>query len=273
MASIRTQWEFNKRCREGFPILTFHKIGKCPDSANIPGLYVSPAHFEKLLDGFKRKNFQSIPISEAIQEKTKIGNRFVISFDDGYQATLSYAAQHMKEHGFTAIQFLVANRLGQRNEWDRGMDTTMERLMDRTQVQEWLSLGFEIGAHTLTHARLPVIPIPEAKNEIAGSKKRLEDLFSVHVKHFAYPYGDYNDVVVDLVREAGFQTACTCDPGVVHHGIHPFRLGRFFTHERSIRSFSNYKLSNLRDDLSNVASRALGVWPSSKKFPDSHPAE
>ena len=257
MASIRTIWEFKGKCREGTPILTFHKIDKCPVSANMPQLYVSPAHFEKLLNGFKRKSFQSISISDAVQTKTTIGNRFAISFDDGYEGALTYAAQMLKEHGFTAIQFLVADRLAQRNDWDVEVDATMERLMDRTQVKEWLSLGFEIGAHTLTHPRLPTLSIPEAKHEIAGSKKRLEDLFGVHVKHFSYPYGDYNDAVVDLVREAGFATACTVDSGVVRDGVDPFRLGRFFTDERSFRSFSNYKLFYLRADLTNIANRAL----------------
>ena len=139
--------------------------------------YVSPAHFGRLLAEFKRRNAQSISLSNAVQTKTEIGNRFVISFDDGYEGTLLHAAPMLKELGFAAIQFLVADRFGQRNEWDLGVDTTLERLMDRSQVQEWLALGFEIGAHTLTHPQLSAIPTAEAKNEIAGSKKKLEDLF------------------------------------------------------------------------------------------------
>ena len=255
MAAIRTQWEFIRKCRQGIPVLMFHKIGKCPASANMPRGYVSPAHFGRLLAEFKRRNAQSISLSNAVQTKTGIGNRFVISFDDGYEGTLLHAAPMLKEHGFAAIQFLVADRFGQRNEWDLGVDTTLERLMDRSQVQEWLSLGFEIGAHTLTHPQLSAIPIAEAKKEIAGSKKKLEDLFGVAVKHFVYPYGDYNDAVVELVREAGFETACTVEPGVICPGVDPCRLPRFATDERSFRSLSNYKLSYLPDDLKNAARR------------------
>jgi peptidoglycan/xylan/chitin deacetylase (PgdA/CDA1 family) len=95
----------------------------------------------------------------------------------------------------------------------------------------------------------------EAKSEIVGSKGRLEDLFGLEVKHFAYPYGEYNDAIVDLVKEAGFETACTCDPTVVRPGVDSFRLGRFFMHERSIRSFSNYKVAYLKDDLRSLAQR------------------
>ncbi|MBV8484314.1 MAG: polysaccharide deacetylase family protein [Verrucomicrobia bacterium] len=252
MKTIRTEREFKRKCRQGIPILMFHKIGNYPASANMPWLYVSPAHFERLLDTFERKNYQAVSLSDAVQAKTGRGNRFVISFDDGYEGTLSYAAPKLRERGFAAIQFLVASRLGQRNEWDLGVDTTMERLMSETQVQEWLSLGFEIGAHTLTHPRLSAIPISEARNEIACSKKRLEDRFGVQVKDFAYPYGNYNEAVVDLVREAGFETACTCDPGVVHPGEDALRLGRFLTDERSLSSSSSYKLCYALDDLKSV---------------------
>jgi peptidoglycan/xylan/chitin deacetylase (PgdA/CDA1 family) len=234
----------------------FHKITKYPASSSAPQLYVSPARFRKLLADFQRKGLQSISISEAVRAETRISDRFVISFDDGYEGTLVYAAQALKQHRFTAIQFLVADRLGQRNEWDLGLDTTMERIMDRSQVQDWLSLGFEIGAHTLTHPRLPNLPIPEAKNEVADSKKKLEDLFGVTVKHFAYPYGEYNNAILDLVREAGFETACTCETDVVRHGVDPFRLPRFFVDETSLRSFSNYELSQLRDDANSLARRA-----------------
>lgn len=240
MAPISAEWELGRKSREGVPLLAFHRIGNRPAYANLPQQYVSPAHFRKLLDGFKRKKFRAISISEAIQTKARIGSRFAISFDDGYEGALIYAAQTMSEYGHTAIQFIVADRLGQRNEWDLGRDTAMERVMDRIQLQEWLSLGFEIGAHTLTHAKLAAIPIAAAKNEIAGSKKKLEDLFGIPVKHFAYPYGVYNDRIAELVREAGFETACTCDPEVVSRDVDPFRLGRFLVWDetkvgRSIR--------------------------------------
>lgn len=271
MASIRTIWEFKSKCRQGIPILMFHKIGICPASANMPRAYVSPAHFDKLLDEFTRKNFRSISISDTLRPNTEIGNCFVISFDDGYEGVLIHAAQKTREHGFTAIEFLVANRLGQRNDWDLGLDNTMERLMDRTQVQDWLSLGFEIGAHTLTHPRLSTIPLLEAKNEIEGSKKKLEDLFGVKVKHFAYPWGDFNDAVADLVGEAGFETACTGGPGVVCHGVDPFRLGRFNTDERSLRSFSNYKLTYLRDDLQNATKGGIRAARKFLKVARPHP--
>ena len=59
------------------------------------------------------------------------------------------------------------------------------------------------------------------------AKKKLEDRFGLAIEHFAYPFGDYDAAVVDLVREAGFKTAGTMDRGVNGDGIDPFRLRRW----------------------------------------------
>src|SRR5258708_12584529 len=113
MASIRTQWQFRTYCRAGVPFLMFHKIGKCPASASMPWLYVSPIQFQRLLDGFKCKDLQSISIGEAFQTGNKTGNRFVISFDVGYEGALIFGAQALRDRVFTTIKLLVSALLSQ----------------------------------------------------------------------------------------------------------------------------------------------------------------
>ena len=113
-----------------------------------------------------------------------------------------------------AIQFLVSNKLGQTNDWETETGEAEEKLMDATHVREWLAEGNEIGSHTMTHPRLTEIPENDAREEITSSKKQLEDLFEVPVKHFCYPFGDYNQRIVELVREAGYETGSTTTPGL-----------------------------------------------------------
>ncbi|MFC1900295.1 polysaccharide deacetylase family protein [Chloroflexota bacterium] len=71
---------------------------------------------------------------------------------------------------------------------------------------------FEIGAHTMTHPYLNKIPVTEASKEIGDSKKYLENLLGHEVLMFCYPFGLYNDTVVDIVRKNGFVGARTCQP-------------------------------------------------------------
>jgi peptidoglycan/xylan/chitin deacetylase (PgdA/CDA1 family) len=146
---------------------------------------------------------------------------------------LRHGLEPLAENGFRAIQFLVAGFLGRRSEWQAQYGEVLEPLMDASQVREWLAAGHEIGAHTLTHPWLTRVSELEAREEIRGSRLRLEDLFGVPVRHFCYPYGDWNPAVRDLVQEAGFATACTVEFGVNAAATPHFELRRVTARYRS----------------------------------------
>jgi peptidoglycan/xylan/chitin deacetylase (PgdA/CDA1 family) len=59
-----------------------------------------------------------------------------------------------------------------------------------------------------------------------ASKKKLEDLFGRRIRHFCYPYGDWNEAVRDLVVEAGYETASSTRFGVNTPETSPFVLCR-----------------------------------------------
>jgi peptidoglycan/xylan/chitin deacetylase (PgdA/CDA1 family) len=235
--------------RSAVPVLMFHKIDNLPTQTATSWSYVSPEKFREMLGAAIRAEFRAISIEEAPQARHTGTPRFVITFDDGYECVFKNAADCLREYGVNAIQYLVADRIGWSNDWDLGLDRALERTMDLTQVREWLSMGHEIGAHTLTHPRLSQIPLPLAREEVISSKKKLEDLFGVPVKHFAYPYGDYDDEVVSLVQEAGLTTACTTNPGSVRVGDDPFRLNRLTVQESGL---INYTIFKVRKGLSNI---------------------
>jgi peptidoglycan/xylan/chitin deacetylase (PgdA/CDA1 family) len=190
MGFIKTFKDWAGKNRSAIPVLMYHKIGNCPNRTNTSWSYVSPGNFHEVMGAVIRANFQTVSLEDVIRVERASNPRFVITFDDGYESVLKHAAEFLRQHGFTAIQFLVADRIGCKNQWDLGLDPAMGRLMDLIQIREWLSLGHEIGAHTLTHPRLSQIPLGLARKEVHSSKKKLEDLFGVPIKHFAYPYGD-----------------------------------------------------------------------------------
>jgi peptidoglycan/xylan/chitin deacetylase (PgdA/CDA1 family) len=69
-----------------------------------------------------------------------------------------------------------------------------------------------IGAHTMNHLLLKVLPVEIAKEEIYSGRSRLEGKLGVRVHHFAYPFGGEAAAgprEFQLVREAGFKTATT----------------------------------------------------------------
>lgn len=88
----------------------------------------------------------------------------------------------------------------------------------------------EIGAHTVTHPILSALPATAQRDEIRGSKARLEEILGRQVTGFSYPYGartDYTRETVAIVRESGFAYACSNFADLVWRGTDRFQLPRF----------------------------------------------
>jgi peptidoglycan/xylan/chitin deacetylase (PgdA/CDA1 family) len=88
----------------------------------------------------------------------------------------------------------------------------------------------EFGAHTRTHPILSTVGNRERlRDEIMSSKQRIESEMQRQVIHFCYPNGrrrDFTDATVDILRDGGFQTAVTTEPGLNVPGSPRFLLRR-----------------------------------------------
>jgi peptidoglycan/xylan/chitin deacetylase (PgdA/CDA1 family) len=104
--------------------------------------------------------------------------------------------------------------------------------------------GFvEIGAHTVTHPPLSALSEDEQVFEISGGRQRLIELLGAPVNAFAYPYGeqeDFDNRTVGLVKQAGFDLACTMIRGSVEAGADPFTLRRCMVLDWPARAFARH---------------------------------
>jgi hypothetical protein len=75
--------------------------------------------------------------------------------------------------------------------------------MSAPQVRA-LGSVFEIGAHTLEHRVLTDAPEHEAKEEIAGSKRWVEDCTGAACPMFCAPKGKFTQRHLEVVRDAGY---------------------------------------------------------------------
>jgi peptidoglycan/xylan/chitin deacetylase (PgdA/CDA1 family) len=211
----------------------YHKIGPRPNGVRIKGLYVGADLLKKQLAELAEAGFNT-PAYGDLPADANPGKTMALTFDDGFLNAFQSALEPLAQHRFRAMLFLVADRLGQYNEWETLLGEVREPLMDAAQVKEWLAAGHEIGAHTLTHPFLTRVSFREAREEVFSGKKKLEDLFGVPVQHFCYPYGDWNEPIRDLVREAGYLTACTTNFGLNTTATPPLELKRLTARHRSI---------------------------------------
>jgi peptidoglycan/xylan/chitin deacetylase (PgdA/CDA1 family) len=78
------------------------------------------------------------------------------------------------------------------------------------QIREADAQGIEIGAHTKTHPALSRVEGERLREEIMGSKQRIEQMLGHRIVSFCYPNGTSDDVTEDVKRtvaEAGFWAA------------------------------------------------------------------
>ncbi|MEI8309585.1 MAG: polysaccharide deacetylase family protein [Verrucomicrobiota bacterium] len=224
----------------GVPVLVYHKLGALPSAVKMKSLYVESGLFAWQMRDLKSGGFSSESLDAWRNFSFPHPARAVLTFDDGSRTVLRHAMRALAAERFTAIQFLVADAIGGDNEWDiRDLHEAADPLMDKSEIHEWLAAGHAIGAHTLTHPRLTEIPADRAREEIFASKKMLEDIFGIPIRHFCYPYGKWNRPVRDLVEEAGYETAVTLDFGVNGADPDPFALKRIGVRHPS-RNFRNF---------------------------------
>jgi peptidoglycan/xylan/chitin deacetylase (PgdA/CDA1 family) len=112
-------------------------------------------------------------------------------------------------------------------------------MMRPAQIKRLHDEGLEIGGHTVNHPILAVLDAQQARAEIVGGKRRLEEITGAPVTLFAYPNGkpgqDYGPRDVGLVREAGFVSAVSTIGGVANRGSDLFQLPRFGPWDRNPR--------------------------------------
>jgi peptidoglycan/xylan/chitin deacetylase (PgdA/CDA1 family) len=74
------------------------------------------------------------------------------------------------------------------------------------QVDHLLGVGFfEIGTHGEVHAHLPMHDAGAQRTEILGPVTMLHEHYAHQATLFRPPYGEYNDVTVDVVKALGLR--------------------------------------------------------------------
>jgi peptidoglycan/xylan/chitin deacetylase (PgdA/CDA1 family) len=137
----------------------------------------------------------------------------VITIDDGYESVHRHALPLLRKYGVPATLFVYTDFVGAGD------------AMSWSQLKELARSGLvDIQAHSKTHRNLiqraPTETDTEHRRAIDGelrlSRATLERWLApdgVQVRHFAYPYGDADDLVLESMRRNGFELGVTVHPG------------------------------------------------------------
>jgi peptidoglycan/xylan/chitin deacetylase (PgdA/CDA1 family) len=118
----------------------------------------------------------------------------------------------------------------------RGIDGVCRRHagLSEADVRHLASTGLvDIGGHTQHHPYLSGAPAALQRDEIFGCHRILRDVMGRRPTAFAYPFGDWRSYGIETlraVRHAGFDLACTNEPGWVTVRSRRFELPRHHIH-------------------------------------------
>jgi peptidoglycan/xylan/chitin deacetylase (PgdA/CDA1 family) len=202
---------------DAVPILAYHDVSPEPHPA-FSRYSVTAPEFERQMRWLVEAGYTALDM-DTLHDARESGRPLpspavVITFDDGLRNCVEHALPVLSACGLTAVFYLVADLVGTTSAWmrdDPGVDLP---LFGWEEARELLAGGFQIGAHTASHPRLTAVDDDRCRAELAGARERLERELDAPVRHLAYPFGAWDRRVRELAGAAGYDTACSTQPGL-----------------------------------------------------------
>ena len=204
-------------------VLTYHHFSEqCSNALCIP-----VDEFARQMAFLKKEGYRTVTMKELLKfidyQEPLPRKAVAITIDDGYRSVYDLAYSVLKKYDFTATLFIYTDFI------DNSPNAlTWEQLRELTQA------GFEVEAHTITHADLTLKRQGESQaNYLQRLRRELQVPRELIRKHLgqnpvwlAYPYGRWNNLVVSMAMEAGYRGGVTVTRGVTPFFANPFKVGR-----------------------------------------------
>ena len=195
-------------------ILMYHSVSERKDYFSV----VSPEVFNKQMAYLAGKRLVVIPLAELVRRvraHAPLGGVVALTLDDGYRDNYTAVFPLLKQYGFPATIFVTTDFIGN------------PEYCSVEELREMHDSGLvSIEPHTVSHPKLAHLSRADALHEIQESRHVLEDILGTTPTLFAYPYGNFSDETVDVVREIGFAGAVTVVSGTVSSSSDILQLPR-----------------------------------------------
>ena len=214
------------RIKKEVPILCYHGVLDNPWGAQT--LFVKVSEFDRQMQYLKDNGYTPIFISE-IEDAGMYEKPIIITFDDGYSDVYNYAFPILKKYNFKSNFFVISGFVGA----DVYVREDMIKEMSDSQL-------VEIGSHTVSHPLLGNLSAIDIEKEVSDSKEYLESIIQKEVNSIAYPSGNYNDTVLDIVKKY-YDYGVSTDYGKeISTNINRYRLKRIYVYrEYDLKQFKS----------------------------------
>ncbi len=122
----------------------------------------------------------------------------ILSYDDGAMQDRQLVAL-LNKYNLIGTFHLNSNKLGTDSYYN---------YLNKEEIKE-LFKGHEVSVHSANHPNLPDISKVDVIYEIVEDRKELERLVGYPVRGMAYPFGNTNDAVIEVIKGTGIEYART----------------------------------------------------------------
>lgn len=233
------------------PVLMYHEIADA--TATSSPLAVAPDVFADQLGYLRQAGFNTLTAGELAAFLTDGAGELperpiVLTFDDGYGDFYTDGLPVVKQNGFTGTLFQTTGGVGEEGE--------AKRMLNWREIAEIHAAGIEIGAHTVMHPQLDILPEKNLRDELYISKSELEEHLGFEVPGLAYPFGYSNQRVRDVAREFGYTYAYAVGNDFTTSAAEKFTLPRL-TVRRATTMDEFRNMVNGKDTLTVRRDRVL----------------
>ncbi len=229
---------------ESVVVLMYHHFDE--NEANTSSVTMTPERFKEQLLALKEAGYTSIRERDLYDYYYNGGTLpekpVVIRIDDGYRSNYEYAYPILKELEWFATIYVVTDFRGEtpgKNPhftWDEAREMV---------ASGWIDIqSHTANAHHYVQGKRKEGPFLttkqwDGKNEesdadyrarirddLLRAKETIEREIGNDVYALTFPYGAFNDVVIDVAREVGYELMYTVRKGVNDEETSPFKLNR-----------------------------------------------
>lgn len=199
--------------RKQVPILCYHHIRpiRMASKAN-KGYEVTVAQFKEQMKILADSGYQTITPDQYYEYLTRGAalpeKPVMITYDDTSEEHFTIAKPEMEKYGFKGVFYIMTISINRPN------------YMTREQIKQLSDDGHIIGSHTWDHSRVDrykyenVIEergvkktVNDWDQQLAGTKKKLEEITGKPVEHFAYPFGIWSSEGIPEIEKRGYKMA------------------------------------------------------------------
>lgn len=176
-------------------ILNFHHVSEVQTAGSL--LTISKPILEQHFEIIKQSGVPVISCKDLCTDAVTSEFAVGITVDDGCMSDYEIIRPLLQQYNFPASFFPIVDQVGQNGK------------MTWSHLKQLQEAGYEIGSHGLSHDILTRMPAEMQHEELLTSKKNIEFYLGQDIESFAFPYGRYDNELLEKAKQAGYKRAYT----------------------------------------------------------------